>query len=79
MTDTVQAALRAPARHMTVMSSHMTDVASRAYPGEWVGARSRAMTRKGGPGVYTPGPLRQSARRPRGRRTATGPPLTPGG
>lgn len=59
MTDTAQTALRAPAGHMTTaMSSHMPETASRAYPGEWVCALSRATTRKGGPGVYTPGPLR---------------------
>jgi uncharacterized protein (AIM24 family) len=58
VTDTAQAALSAPAGHMTAMSSHMTEMASRAYPGGWVGALSRATTRKGGPGVYTPGPLR---------------------
>lgn len=58
MTDTAQAALRAPAGHTAALSSHMTAMASRAYPDEWVGALSRATTRKGGPGVYTPGPLR---------------------
>jgi hypothetical protein len=57
VTDTVQAALNAPVGHMTV-SSPMTEMASRAYAGEWAGALSRATTRKGGPGVYTPGPLR---------------------
>lgn len=56
MTDTAHA-LEVPAGHM-VMSSHMTEMASPAYPGEWAGALSRATTRKGGPGVYTPGPLR---------------------
>jgi hypothetical protein len=43
---------------MTAISTHITEMTSRAYPGEWVGALSRARTRKGGPGVYTPGPLR---------------------
>lgn len=43
---------------MTAVSSHMAEMASRTYPGGWVGALSRATTRKGGPGVYTPGPLR---------------------
>lgn len=58
MTDTPLAALRAPTDHMTAISSHVTEMSSRAYPGEWAGALSRAATRKGGPGVYTPGPLR---------------------
>ncbi|GHI02759.1 hypothetical protein Scel_10800 [Streptomyces cellostaticus] len=58
MTDTAQATLRAAAGRMTTFSSNMTEMASWAYPGEWAGALSRATTRKGGPGVYTPGPLR---------------------
>jgi len=57
VTDPAQAALRAPAGRMTALSSHMTEMASRTYPDEWAGALSRATTRKGGPGVYTPGPL----------------------
>lgn len=58
MTDTAPAVLRAVAGRMTAMSSYMTGMGSWAYPGGWAGALSRATTRKGGPGVYTPGPLR---------------------
>ena len=36
----------------------MPEMAYWAYACERVGALSRATTRKGGPGVYTPGPLR---------------------
>ncbi|GAA2218887.1 hypothetical protein GCM10010360_40150 [Streptomyces nogalater] len=61
MTDTARAALRA-ARRLAATSSHMTDKASWAYPGEWAGALSRATARKGGPGVHTPGPLRHRHR-----------------
>lgn len=61
MTD-ARAALRAAAGHMAAMSSHISEMAPWAYPGEWAGALSRATTRKGGPGVYTPGPLRHRHR-----------------